>query len=277
MSTVHSPQSTVHSPQSTVRVYLCVIGSVLFVCGHPSLSVAFDPVDISPKYYERTSTTLFGDDDQNPNDDAEYSGLAYSTHTGSAMLYTVDDETEQLTELSLAGVLGRDKTLDGVSDLEGITHVQGNQFAIVEETGGRIILFNIETALTSAGQSFDLSVAGNNQGIISTGLGGSDGPEGIAFDPVSNGFYVNEDSTIDLGDLDFYIKSFIYTYYGDANFDREFSSTDFTVVFQAGEYEDQISFNSGWDEGDWNGDRDFDSSDFTKAFQDGGYEMGPRF
>ena len=45
-------------------------------------------------------------------------------------------------------------------------------------------------------------------------------------------------------------------------------------VFQAGEYEDIVSFNSTWGTGDWNGDGDFDSSDFVTAFQSGGFEFG---
>ena len=66
------------------------------------------------------------------------------------------------------------------------------------------------------------------------------------------------------------------TYIGDSNLDGEFNSTDFVTVFVAGEYEDGIANNSGWDTGDWNGDAEFDSSDFVTAFISGGYEIGPR-
>ena len=56
----------------------------------------------------------------------------------------------------------------------------------------------------------------------------------------------------------------------------EFNSTDFVVVFGAGQYEDAEALNSTWATGDWNGDGEFNSSDFVAAFTDGGYERGPR-
>jgi hypothetical protein len=66
------------------------------------------------------------------------------------------------------------------------------------------------------------------------------------------------------------------TYFGDANLDGVFNTSDFVSVFQIGEYEDAAAGNSNWSEGDWNGDADFNSSDFVAAFQDGGFEKGPR-
>jgi hypothetical protein len=43
------------------------------------------------------------------------------------------------------------------------------------------------------------------------------------------------------------------------------------VVFQAGEYEDQVPGNSTFEEGDWNGDGDFTTSDFVFVLQAGTY------
>ncbi|MFC1757736.1 hypothetical protein ACFL2H_03080 [Planctomycetota bacterium] len=60
--------------------------------------------------------------------------------------------------------------------------------------------------------------------------------------------------------------------FGDANLDGVFDSSDFIVVFQAREYEDDIAGNSTWTEGDWDGDGDFTSSDLIKAFVEGNYE-----
>ncbi|MCA9213493.1 MAG: hypothetical protein KDB27_10535, partial [Planctomycetales bacterium] len=45
---------------------------------------------------------------------------------------------------------------------------------------------------------------------------------------------------------------------GDVNFDGVFDSADLVIVFQAGEYRDEIPQNSNWYEGDWNCDGDFD-------------------
>ena len=89
-------------------------------------------------------------------------------------------------------------------------------------------------------------------------------------------FDLNDDQLVDQLDRIVWIESLKNSYFGDANLDLEFNSTDFVGVFQAGEYEDQIADNSGWSTGDWNGDGEFDSSDFVTAFQGGGFEQGKR-
>lgn len=95
---------------------------------------------------------------------------------------------------------------------------------------------------------------------------------------------INLDSVCDANDVDLltgddrtnWVVNLMNTYFGDSNLDGEFNSSDFVVVFSAGEYEDNIDGNSSWAEGDWNGDGDFDSTDFVVAFSNGGYEIGPR-
>lgn len=89
-------------------------------------------------------------------------------------------------------------------------------------------------------------------------------------------FDANRDGSTNLEDRIVWVRDLRKTWIGDANLDGEFNSSDFTEVFQAGEYEDNITLNSYWAEGDWNGDGEFDSSDLIVAFQDGGYEAGPR-
>ncbi|MEZ6121143.1 MAG: hypothetical protein R3C28_31880 [Pirellulaceae bacterium] len=88
----------------------------------------------------------------------------------------------------------------------------------------------------------------------------------------------NQDGIVDQADRTLWVddEAFANTYFGDANLDGEFNSSDMTLVFSAAEYEDNITLNSTWAEGDWNGDGDFDSSDLILAFQDGGYEQGPK-
>jgi hypothetical protein len=87
---------------------------------------------------------------------------------------------------------------------------------------------------------------------------------------------VNNSGTVDQTDRQVWVEQIAKTYFGDANFDKEFNSGDFVAVFQAGQYEDAIAGNSTWATGDWNGDAEFDSGDFVLAFQSGGYEKGPR-
>ncbi len=89
-------------------------------------------------------------------------------------------------------------------------------------------------------------------------------------------FDIDLDGVIDREDGRVWVEELKGTYFGDANLDGEFNSDDLTLVFQAGEYEDELLRNSTWATGDWNGDRDFDSGDLVRAFQAGGYEQGRR-
>lgn len=98
----------------------------------------------------------------------------------------------------------------------------------------------------------------------------------IRTDSTNTVFDVTGDGVADAVDLDKWIKQLKQTWFGDANLDGEFGTSDLVSVFQKGEYEDGIEGNSGWSEGDWNGDLEFTSGDFITAFQDGGFEQGPR-
>ena len=94
------------------------------------------------------------------------------------------------------------------------------------------------------------------------------GTNDVAFD-------LNGDDAVDGEDRRVWIKELRQTWIGDSNLDGEFNSSDFVLVFQAGQYEDADPLNSNWETGDWNGDGDFTSNDFVVAFQDGGFEKGP--
>ena len=76
---------------------------------------------------------------------------------------------------------------------------------------------------------------------------------------------------VDLEDRDTMVHEIIGTYYGDANLDGAFNSSDLVSVFRSGGYEDEIPGNSTWESGDWNGDGEFNSTDLVLAFRDGGY------
>jgi hypothetical protein len=90
-------------------------------------------------------------------------------------------------------------------------------------------------------------------------------------------FELDGDGVLSYGDLKTWITSLKKTWIGDSNLDGEFNSSDFVLVFQGGEYEDNVTKNSTWITGDWNADGEFDSSDFVYAFSDGGcYCKGPR-
>ena len=89
-------------------------------------------------------------------------------------------------------------------------------------------------------------------------------------------FDVNLDGSIDHDDLGFWVHEIANTYVGDSNLDGEFNSEDLVQVFQAGEYEDDLTGNSEWSTGDWDGDLEFSTGDLIMAFQEGGYEKGHR-
>ena len=59
---------------------------------------------------------------------------------------------------------------------------------------------------------------------------------------------------------------------GDANLDGRFDTLDVIMVFQAGEYEDDVPMNSTWSEGDWDLDGDFGTGDLIFALQHGDFE-----
>ena len=98
----------------------------------------------------------------------------------------------------------------------------------------------------------------------------------IRQDSVDFWFDVDQDGDVTHADHRTWVHDIVKTWFGDANLDGEFNSSDLVSVFRAGQYEDDIAMNSGWAQGDWNGDGDFTTSDFVLAFQDRGFEQGPR-
>jgi hypothetical protein len=88
------------------------------------------------------------------------------------------------------------------------------------------------------------------------------------------GYDLNKDKLVNELDHEMWVHERKNTWYGDADLNGEFNSSDFVQVFQVGKYETEQP--AGWSEGDWNGDGVFDTSDFVTAFQDGGYELGPK-
>ena len=87
-------------------------------------------------------------------------------------------------------------------------------------------------------------------------------------------FDVNGDGVANAADHRHLVVGKFGTWFGDANLDGEFNSSDFVGVFQAGKFE--TGEPATWSQGDWNADGVFSSSDFVVAFQDGGFELGPR-
>ena len=87
-------------------------------------------------------------------------------------------------------------------------------------------------------------------------------------------FDENADGVIDQADRAIWVHDHAGTWYGDADLNGDFNSSDMVQVFVFGKYETEED--AGWAEGDWDGSGIFDSSDMVTAFADGGYEQGLR-
>ena len=91
------------------------------------------------------------------------SGLTY--HPGRKSLFSVINRPPQIVELTLDGALQRTIAVEGVADLEGITHVRGNEFFIADERTQQLIHVEIgddQTAIDARGRpriglAFDLA------------------------------------------------------------------------------------------------------------------------
>jgi len=165
----------------------------------------------------------------------------------------------------------------------------------IDETGS---VLDYTIATRERGSSLDVLVFSKNPDLTSEELdalaGIGDVNPGVAGDFNNNGardvgdldllavamvegdasFDLTGDGAVNMDDRIFWVQELSNTFIGDANFDGEFSSTDFVTVFGAAKYETNAA--ATWAEGDWNGDGVFTSGDFVAAFSGGGYEQGPK-
>jgi uncharacterized protein YjiK len=73
--------------------------------------------------------------------DDDLSGLTYNTETNT--LFSVLNGQPLIVELDLEGRLLRKIKVHGVKDMEGITHVEGHRYVIVDEQDQRLLLLEI--------------------------------------------------------------------------------------------------------------------------------------
>ena len=64
-------------------------------------------------------------------------------------------------------------------------------------------------------------------------------------------FDLNIDDVIDMADHGYWVTGLKQTFFGDANLDLEFNSTDLVAVLASGTYEADVD--SSWTTGDFNG------------------------
>ena len=103
----------------------------------------------------------------------DMSGITYNPESNS--LFAVENNTERIFEISLDGILIRTISFSGAEDTEGIVHIEGSTFAIVEERRGRVYFVDINTSTTNINY-------GSEYVQFSGIWGPNDGLEGICYD-----------------------------------------------------------------------------------------------
>jgi len=115
-------------------------------------------------------------------DDA--SGLTY--HPGRKSLFTVLNQPAQIVELDLQGKILRRISVRGASDLEGITHVEGNYFVIADEQSHRLHLVEIPDGT----REIDVARAPGFGLAIGMGKRANVGYEGVSWDHLNHRLWV---------------------------------------------------------------------------------------
>lgn len=110
------------------------------------------------------------------------SGLTY--HAGRDSLFVVLDSPQRIVELGLDGSFKRKINLNKFDDTEGITWLGENQFALVEEARGNIVLIELEPK--------DGGVSWKKARRLTTDIkvNLTNGLEGIAYDPLAKRYFV---------------------------------------------------------------------------------------
>lgn len=112
----------------------------------------------------------------------DLSGVTYNQETNT--LFMVQNGDPRVYETDLSGNVLRDIDLMNFEDTEGIVHIGGTRFAVVEERRGTIVLFNIETNTNKVNynNSADIIQMSDTLGP----WGGNTGLEGITYYPFLN-------------------------------------------------------------------------------------------
>lgn len=113
------------------------------------------------------------------------SGLSYSNKTGT--LFAVTNRPTQVVELSTDGHLLRTIALEGATDPEGITHVDGDRFIIADEGSQSLHWVTIRPNLSR------LSLDGGERLKLNIGAMHNMGFEGLSWDASHQRLYVTQE------------------------------------------------------------------------------------
>ena len=121
-----------------------------------------------------------------------------------------------------------------------------------------------DARFSTADMNSDGSVTADDIQVVCAGIAAQDLME----------YDFTRDGQLSFADLDYFVRRVVGTTFGDSNVDGKFDSTDLTLIFQAGQYEDGAPGNSTWATGDWNCDGEFTTRDLVTAFMYGDYDGG---
>jgi uncharacterized protein YjiK len=105
------------------------------------------------------------------------SGLTWNPETGT--LFAVTNNPEYAFELTTDGKVLRTIRLEGFKDTEGITHIEGSLFAVVEERKGRLCIFHISAGAAEIDHDDTVSLELGRAPAKNKGF------EGLSYDPAT--------------------------------------------------------------------------------------------
>lgn len=106
--------------------------------------------------------------------DDDVSALTYNSE--SKTLFAVLNGQPLLVELSLEGELLRTARVNGVHDMEGLTHVAGNRYVVAEERAQRLLVLDVPQ------DAQEIEVTSAPSLTIGLDLNGNKGFEGLSWD-----------------------------------------------------------------------------------------------
>lgn len=118
----------------------------------------------------------------------DLSGVAYNSDTDT--LFTVVNNPEVLVEMGTDGTILRSVTLSGFDDTEGIVHLGGDRYGVVEEGLRNFVTFQLPDGVTSISHSSGVEavIPIGNPGTASSSA--NLGLEGLAYDMANDHIYV---------------------------------------------------------------------------------------
>jgi hypothetical protein len=228
--------------------------------------------DFSQALYSPTRVGInYGADNaKGGGDDLIYDGGELGSLSVHELMYV--GVGEGFAALTGDGVNNQDSIADNVRDLlesagDTVFDLAG-VYTLVNPLGGAPLVasdsIEIRIPAGMGGDfNFDKDITSDDADLLTAIIAG--GGYDILFD-------MNLDDDLNFDDLEILVHDVRGTYFGDANFDGLFNSTDLINILAAGKYETGQA--AVWSTGDFNADGLFGTGDLILALADGGYENG---